>query len=200
MYKRINLQFFADGGDGGVTGQGSSAGVGNGSQVTDVGGNSAGATFSFEQADEIASARAIRAEQAALRSYFQQQGMSEDEVKTALNEFKANKEKQKPNVSAIEQERDNALKELESMKNSSLLQKKGVRADDVDYVLFKVGKIVTDKVTFEQAVDKFLKENPRYKDGGTYRVATSTNTGGSTPAATGNESVNNMIRGAFGRK
>ena len=54
------------------------------------------------QAEEIANARAHRAEQAALKSYFQQQGMTEDEVKAALADYKTNKEKQKPNLSAIE--------------------------------------------------------------------------------------------------
>ncbi|MEG0370648.1 MAG: hypothetical protein RR593_11645, partial [Hungatella sp.] len=56
----MKLQLFADGGEGGSGAQGGNAGAGNGSQT------SAGASFSFEQAEEIANARAQRAETSAL--------------------------------------------------------------------------------------------------------------------------------------
>lgn len=183
----MNLQLFADGGDGGSGAQGGNAGTGNGGQT------SAGATFSFEQAEEIANARAQRAESAALKSFFQQQGMSEDEVKQAMTDFRSNKEKQKPNVSAIEQERDNALKELEQVKNSNLLRDKGVKGEDMDYVLFKIGQKVTDKVDFKKATEDFLKDNPRFT-GQAYRVTTSTQSGGSGTAENTNDSINNAIR------
>lgn len=183
----MNLQLFADGGDGGSGAQSGNAGTGNGGQT------SAGATFSFEQAEEIASARAQRAESAALKSFFQQQGMNEEEAKQAMNDYKANKEKQKPNVSAIEQERDNALKELEQVKNSNLLRDKGVKGEDMDYVLFKIGQKVTDKVDFKKATEDFLKDNPRFT-GQAYRVTTSTQSGGSGTAENTNDSINNAIR------
>ena len=78
MKKRMNLQLFEDGAGAGTDGgQGNNTGSGNGGQ-----GNAGGqATFSFEQAEEIANARAHRAEQSALRSYFQQQGMTEEQVR-----------------------------------------------------------------------------------------------------------------------
>ena len=69
FYKKMDLQLFEDG-----------AGAAPGNQGGNAGGNnngaqgSTGAAYSFEQAEEIANARAQRAEQAALRSYFQQQG------------------------------------------------------------------------------------------------------------------------------
>ena len=82
MKKRLfDLQLFEDGGGSGSEGnQGNNAG--------DEGNKG---TYSFEQAEEIANARAHRAEQAALKSYFQQQGMTEDEVKAALADYKTNK-------------------------------------------------------------------------------------------------------------
>lgn len=193
MRKRlINLQLFADGGEGdpAPAGQGGNAGAGNGGQGS-AGGKG---TFSFEQAEEIANARAQRAEQAALKSFFQQQGMNEEEAKQAMADFKANKEKQKPNVSVIEQERDNALKELEAVKNSNLLRDKGVKPEDLDYVLFKIGQKVTDKVDFKKATDDFLKENPRFAGQGTYRVTTSTQSGGTGAAENPNDFINNAIR------
>lgn len=192
----FDLQLFEDGGGSGAgTAQGGNAGAGDGGQGS-AGGKG---TYSFEQAEEIANARAQRAEQAALKSYFQQQGMTEDEVKAALADYKTNKEKQKPNLSAIEQERDNALKELEQVKNTSLLRDKGVRTDDLDYVLFKVGQKVTDKVDFKKAAEDYLKENPRFTGQGSYRVTTSTQAGGAGNAQNTNDSINNAIRMAARR-
>lgn len=196
MRKKWNLQLFEDGdGSGSGAARGGQAGSGDGGQGS-AGGKG---TYSFEQAEEIANARAQRAEQAALKSYFQQQGMTEDEVRAALAEYKTNKEKQKPNVSAIEQERDTYKKELEQMKNTNLLRDKGVKADDLDYVLFKVGKLVDDKTDFAKAAEKFLKENPRYSGQGTYRVTTSTQAGGPSSAANENDSINARIRAAARR-
>ena len=196
MRRKRNLQLFEDGGESGSgAAQGGQAGSGDGGQ-----GNAGGkGTYSFEQAEEIANARAQRAEQAALKSYFQQQGMTEDEVRAALAEYKTNKEKQKPNVSVIEQERDTYKKELEQMKNTNLLRDKGVKADDLDYVLFKVGKLVDDKTDFAKAAEKLLKENPRYSGQGTYRVTTSTQAGGPSSAANENDSINARIRAAARR-
>lgn len=193
MIKRFNLQLFADGGEGGSGDQGTNAGTGNGSQK-----GSAGAAYSFEQAEEIANARAQRAEQAALKSYFQQQGMSEEDARQAMADFKTNKEKQKPNVSAIEQERDNALKELAQVKNTNILRDKGVKPDDLDYVLFKVNQKVTDKMPFDKAAAEFFQENPKFT-GQTYRVTTSSQAGGSGSAENTNDSINNAIRMAARR-
>ena len=49
-------------------------------------------------------------------------------------------------------------------KNTTLTQenavfRKGVKADDVDYVVFKVSKMEGE---FDENLDKFLKENPKY--------------------------------------
>lgn len=195
MRKRFDLQLFADGGEGGAGSQGGNAGSGNGGQ------GSAGAAYSFEQAEEIANARAQRAEQAALKSYFQQQGMTEDEVRTAISDYRANKEKQKPNVSALERERDEANKKLQQYENEKVLSGMKVKAEDLDYVMFKVSALVTDKKDFKAAAEEWLKENPRFKDGGTYRMSSSAAAAeGNKGAVTGNEAINDMIRSAFGRK
>lgn len=195
MRRRMNLQLFEDGAGAGSAGQGSNAGNGNGGQ-----GNAGGhGAYSFEQAEEIANARADRAEKSALKSYFQQQGMSEDEVSKALKDFKDKKAASQPNVSAIEQERDNALKELENAKNEKVLSGKGVKADDMDYVMFKVQKLVDDKTDFTKAAEKFLKDNPRFTGQGTYRVSTGTQSGGAEGAENANDSINAAIRKAAGK-
>lgn len=195
---KFNLQLF-DGEGAGSEGQGTNTGNGNGNQ-NNAGGNNGG-SYSFAQAEEIANARAERAEKAALSSYFKQQGMSESEITQAIKDFKANKEKQKPNLDAITQERDNAIAELTAMKRTHTLQAKGVRTEDVDYVQFKIGKLMEadDKLDFDKAMTKFLKENPRFAGGGnTYRVKTGTdsNQGNGSSSHGDNASINEAIRRA----
>lgn len=198
MRKRFfDLQLFTDGGDGGAGAAGTGAGTagnGNGSQN-----NAGGATYSYEQAEEIANARADRAEKAALASYFKQQGMSEEEVTAALADFKAKKAAQQPNVSKVEQERDAALAKVAEMENTNYLRDKGVKPDDLDYVLFKVSKQVNDKTDFKKAADAFLKENPRFTGQGYKVVSTGKPDGGSGNGQTVNDSINASIRSAFGR-
>lgn len=193
MYQKMNLQLFADGGEGGSGDQGGKAGSGNGGQ------KHAGATYSFEQAEEIANARAERATKAALSSYFKQQGMSEEEVKAALADYRVNKEKQKPDVSAIVRERDEANQKLKQYENEKVLSGMKVKADDLDYVMFKVNALVTDKKDFKSAAEEWLKDHPRYTEQGGYRVTTSSQAGGSGAAVDGNDFINAAIRAAAKR-
>lgn len=195
MRKRINLQLFEDSGGAGSGGQGGNAGNGNGGQ------GSAGATYSFEQAEEIANARAQRAEQAALRSYFQQQGMTQEEVTQALAQFKQQRENSKPDISAIEKERDDAKKELEAYRQKDLLKENGVDEKYMDYVLFEVSKKVDDKTDFKAALKTFLKDNPQYIGGG-YRINVPPKPGAPAAGSAGtntNDFVNAMIRKAARR-
>lgn len=203
MRKQFYLQLFDNGGEGGSGGgQGGNAGSGNGSQGN--AGNNGGSTggYSFQQAEEIAQARAERAEKAALSSYFKQQGMSEDEINQAIKDFKANREKQRPNVDAVTKERDDARAELAQLKNSQTLRQKGVREEDVDYVTFKIAALMKedDKLDFDKAATKFLKENPRFttSGSGSYRVKTGTE--GSGAGSSGNQNSNDFINAAIRRK
>ena len=195
--KLFDLQLFTDGGEVGAGSAGAGAGTagnGNGGQN-----NAGGATYSYEQAEQIAQARADRAEKAALADFFKRQGMNEDEVTTALADFRAKKAAQQPNVTAVEKERDAALAQVEEMKNTNYLRDKGVKADDLDYVLFKVSKQVDDKTDFKKAADAFLKENPRFTGQGYKVVSTGKPDGGSGTSQTVNDSINASIRSAFGR-
>lgn len=99
MYKKMNLRLFEDGNAGGAgsAGQGDGAGNGDGGHT-----GNAGATYSYEQAEEIANARAGKAERAALANYFRRQGMTEEEITTAISDFKAKRQASKPDVAAIE--------------------------------------------------------------------------------------------------
>lgn len=189
----MNLQLFEDGGGAGSGGQGGNAGNGGGGHA----GNT-GATYSYEQAEEIASARANKAERTALANYFRSQGMTEEEVTAAINDFKTKKQANQPNVSQLEKERDTYKNQIEQMQNEKILTTKGVRPEDLDYVMFKVEKMVDDKTDFKKAAEKFLKENPRFT-GPTYRVSTGTQTKGNDSGGNNNDFINAAIRKAAGR-
>ena len=128
------LQLFEDGG--GEGGNAGGAGAGSGTQGNS-GNNAGGASYSFEQAEEIANARADRASRAALANYFKQQGMTEEQVTQALADFRQKQQSQQPNVSQITQERDAAQKELADYKNKDTLRSKGVADGYMEFVLFK---------------------------------------------------------------
>ncbi|MDE5909855.1 MAG: hypothetical protein K2H52_14090 [Lachnospiraceae bacterium] len=191
MKKKVvmNLRLF-DGGDGG--------------QQTDAGGDKggvskSGGTFTYEQLDEIAMSRAKTAEETAVRNFLQKQGMSEEEANAAFQQYKDQKLKSKPDISSIEQERDDYKKQLEQMQNEKVLTSKGVRAEDLDYVMFKVSKMVDDKTDFAKAAEKFLKENPRYAGKGVYRAVMSTETEANGTGGSMNNSINDAIRAAARR-
>lgn len=199
MRKRMYLQLFEDGTGAGSNGQGgNNAGNGNGNQGN-AGETGNQATFSYAQAEEIARARAERAERSALKSYFQQQGMSEDQVTQAIADYKAQQKKNQPNVTQMQQDLADARNEVQQMKNEKFLASKGVKTDDLDYVLYKVSKMTDEKTSFEKAADKYLKENPRFTSGSGYRVSTSTGNASNGSVENVNATINDAIRSAARR-
>ena len=203
MYKkRMMLQLFDEGAGAGSGGQGGSAEKDNGGQGS-AGGASGGhgtETYTYEQLDEIASTRAKKSERAALANFFRGQGMTEEEVTQAINKFKAERAANQPNVAQLQQQLADSQKEVQQMKNEKFLSGKGVKADDLDYVTFKVSKMVDNKTSFEKAAEKFLKENPKFTGGGSYRIADSS-TGNDSDGSGGsmNASINERIRAAARR-
>lgn len=201
MKKRLmDLRIF----EGGSTeGQASGSGTGNGGQSGTAGTGSSGqggnAGYTYEQLEEVASARASKAERLAITNYLRGKGMSEEDITTAINDFKEKKKNSQPDVAAIEKERNDAIAERDQLKNSNILRDKGVRADDIDYVMFKVNKLVDDKTDFKKAAERFLKENPRYAGGSSYRMSTSAGTDTNTSGGSKNTSINDAIRAAARR-
>lgn len=201
MKYRMNLQLFEDGaGAGSAGGQGGSTGTGDGGQRSAGGASGAHSTgtYTYEQLEEIANARVERSERTALANFFRSQGMTEEEVTQAITDFKTQRAASQPNTEKLQQERDAALAQVEQMNNEKILSGKGVRADDMDYVMFKVSKMVDEKTDFKKAAEKFLKENPRFT-GQNYRISTGTPSGGPEGNDTGNNSINAAIRRAAGR-
>lgn len=116
--------------------------------------------------------------------------------KDELAEFRAWKDG-KPNNDAEMQTLRNDLaaanEKLTQYEREKLLIAKGVRSEDVDYYSFKIGKMVDDKTTFEQAMETFLKDNPVRG----VKINTSASFSGGEKEPTANQTMNALIRGAI---
>ena len=100
----------------------------------------------------------------------------------------------------LQKDLDDALAKVQQMENEKTLSGKGVRSEDLDYVMFKVSKLVDDKTTFEKAADKFLKENPKFTgNAGSYRISTSSGNSSEGSGGNMNASINDRIRAAARR-
>lgn len=107
--------------------------------------NDAPVTFTAEQmaeANRIAEERARRASGAALKSYFQQQGMSEDDAKAALDAYKAQKAAEKTPEQLAQEAQQTANTRIEAAKRALIrvsaqaaAVQLGVRPERVDYAL-----------------------------------------------------------------
>lgn len=98
-------------------------------------------------------------------------------------------------LQTVTSERDTAQNELEIARRENILLRKGVPADDVDYYVYKISKLVDDEVSFEDAAEKFFKDN---KQRASVRMDTGAKFGnGHNSQATANDTMNSLIRGAM---
>ena len=214
--RKFDLQFFADGGD---TGGGSDAGSndgGNTGGTGDAGGKddnagggtggqsnqgASGKTFSWEDVERIAGDREERARRAALKSYFEQQGYSQEEVEELLKKDKERREKEKTDLEREKEAREKAEKEKEkaiATANARIArtefkiaaQAAGVPADRLEAAvkLADLSQLVPDEETGEipadliqKVVNDTLQANPFLKETKPPNVGG----GGSNPGGSG---------------
>lgn len=84
-----------------------------------------------------------------------------------------------------------AQSELEQLKREKYVLSKGLTGDDAEFIAFKASKMVDEKTTFEQAVDKLTENRNKAKFDWTASV------GGNSKKETVNAAMNSLIRGAF---
>lgn len=84
-----------------------------------------------------------------------------------------------------------AQAEIEQMKRDKYVLAKGMTGDDAEFIAFKALKMVDDKTTFEQAVDRLTENRQKVKFDWAAPAG-----GGERPNAT-NAAMNSLIRGAL---
>lgn len=181
MLKNVNLQLLAEpaAGDPGSGGTPPAATPPAASSTPP-----ASVTFTADQLaeiDRITTERTTRASQAALKSYFQQQGMTEDQAAEAIRTYKDTKAKELPPsaaeaIAAEKKRADDAI----AAANMTLIKASaqvmaatpdiGVRADRIETVLnmaklgdIKVTDNVVDQAAVKAALEAVVKQFPEWK-------------------------------------
>lgn len=153
-------------------------------------------TFTQAEVNEIVSQRLER----------QKKKFPTDEELSAFRTWKESQQTEKERWDSLAAERDTARTELaaanaelEQYRRERFLMSKGVSAEDVDYIAFKVGKLVNDTMDFETAAAAWLKEHaPKEPDPAAGRIRVEMAAplgGGNPPKASINDRINNMLRG-----
>lgn len=160
-----NIQLFAEGN------ADPAQNSGNGDAGQNSGTNHA--TYTQAQLDEIANARAERARNSALRSFFQQKGMEESEIAQAIEAYKQQREASKPDIGALQNQLAQAQTEarqarLENLATSEALAQ-GVDIKTAPYVirLADLTKAIKDNGSIDaeavkQEISKVLKDVPQF--------------------------------------
>lgn len=119
-----------------------------------------GTTFTQAEVDTIVSREKAKAEAKAKK------GMPSAEELTAFNTWKASQQTEQQKWEELNRQKDEAVnaltdaqKELEQYRREAYLLSQGINKDDVDYYAYKIGKMVNDNITFEQAAARFLAEH-----------------------------------------
>ena len=155
------------------------------------GGNDGAATgtkqYTQEDLDKIVIERTGRAEKSALKSFFQQQGLTEEEANAAIAEYKktkAEKAEASKNDAKVQAERaeaaEKSAKEAIARANAVLIRANaqimasslGVKSNKLDYVvkMADLNKITIDddgnpdEAAIKAAVEQVLKDVPELKD------------------------------------
>ena len=149
-------------------------------------------------------------ENAILKSYFEQQGMSEDEIKSAIGDWKAKKQTQAQEQTTALTQLQESNKALQAQLTQELLSKQafndcldlGVDKNTIPYVIksadFKdaideKGEIKADKV--REIIEKVLADVPAFKGTAKDEKGFKIGVGGEDEEATEQE---NALRKAFG--
>lgn len=195
---RTNLQFFAEG-----TGDGGNAQAGTEPNGTQAGAQSQGtstAEIDYTKIQQMLDGTLKAKEETALKAYFKQQGLSQEEAEQAMAAFRAEKAKNVPDVGAIQSQLVQAQEEAKKAKieasATTVAASLGVGTKTIPYIIKMAdfstaigddGKINTEAVT--TAINKVLEDIPELKpkigdNQGFVQVGASgnNNAGGGNPA------------------
>lgn len=180
----MNLQFFAgEGGAGGSSGDGG-AGSNAGGTIAGQQMQAPSPAFDYEKLAEIISGKQSVTENTVLKNYFKEQGLSQEEMSSAISAFKAEKAKNTPDIGALQTQLANTNKELIASKinEQATLQAMSLGLDvkavpyvikmaDMGKAVDSEGKINEEEV--KKALEQVLTDIPALKG----NAAPSPNTG-----------------------
>lgn len=216
MYKRVkckmpvNLQIFAEPGQAGAGQAGSGTGQGGQEPGTGQGGAGQGASqgpgVDYDKIQRMLDGTLAAKEDTALKAYFKQQGLSQEEMTQAIDAFKKQRAANTPDASALQAQLAATQKQYQKsvIENAAILQavSLGIGAKTIPYVLKMAdlgdamgqdGKINEEAV--KNALNKVLEDVPGMKpqaaQGGFVQVGAS----GSGSQATAD---NDALKKAFG--
>ena len=149
----------------GINTQNQAQGEGNQNQAT------AKIDFDYDKLAGIVSGAQTVKEEAVLKNYFKQQGLSQDEVSQAISQFKAQKEANTPDVQALEEKLTQAQTVAQAAQIDSALQiaalKGNVEINNLPYVLKLVDRsaltVDSTEDDYIAAVNKVLEDVPALK-------------------------------------
>ena len=131
-------------------------------------------TYTQEELDSIVSERTGRATKAALKSFFSQRGLSEEEATAAIGEYLENKKKNTPDLGELQNSvaAERAARMKAQLREAGTLEavRQGVAAASIPHVLKladysgcadKDGNISADKLS--EAIKKVLNDVPAFK-------------------------------------
>ncbi len=211
----MNLQFFAEPAGGGGTDGGNQPGNTNAENAGQSGTANAGNTgangsqpIDYAKIQQMLDGTLAAKEETALKAYFKQQGLSQQEAEQAMSAFKAEKAKNQPDVDAIQTQLAQAQAQIQQsqIENTAMLEAvgMGIDAKTIPYLLKMAdfsqaagqdGKINNEAV--RNALNKVIEDVPQLKskqqDGAGFRQIGGTSGGGSQ-----NQPDDKEIRRAFG--
>ncbi|WP_373264555.1 hypothetical protein [Hungatella hathewayi] len=171
--KKMNLQFFAEPAGGGDPGAGSVP-AGAGQQTPPAAGSPQASQIDYGKIQQMLEGTLAAKEDTALKAYFKQQGLSEEEMKQAIAAFKQQKAASQPDVSALQTQAAQA----QAVAQQAMLEKEatltaislGLDAKTIPYVLKMAdlsqvsgqdGKINDESL--KNAINKVLEDVPALK-------------------------------------
>lgn len=203
----MNLQLFAASGEGGDGGQQSTGDQNNQQQQQTGQQNQQTVGVDYDKIQQMLETATAKKENAVLKSYFQQQGMTEDEAKQAMETFKANKQQNQPDVSAIQTQlqQAQALASQAEIEKQATLEAIGLGIDvktlpyvlkmaDLSSVKGEDGKL--NQEALKNALNKVLEDVPALKP--VNQGNTGFQIGGSGGNNNNNQTSDDALKKAFG--
>lgn len=170
----MNLQYFAEGGEGEGAGEGSQAGTGDGGSQGGEGqgeqnqGQQEEKTFSQDDVNNLIARESKKAQEKLLK----QLGIEDfDNAKDGFQKFKEWQESQKTEQEKQKEAFENLTKDKESLssENASLKAqlsalKQGVKGDSVEDVVALAERLVSDDVTIDDAIKQVVEKYPHFAE------------------------------------